>query len=84
MFVALDDFIRGLELLIVLVLNAERFPDVVDDLLIRRRIVAAWRLVARKIRLLPIRVHVAASNRRRDPGIFLQRLCEFDAAGARR
>jgi hypothetical protein len=45
-FVASGDFVGGLELLVVVVLHAERFADVVDAILIGRRVVAAGGLVA--------------------------------------
>src|SRR5579872_5862676 len=38
--VALDDFLAALQFFVVLILNAERTPDVVDDLRVGGRVVA--------------------------------------------
>ena len=43
---------RRLQLLVVLVFDAQRLADVVDDVLIRRRVVAARRFVAAEVRVL--------------------------------
>src|SRR5438128_572254 len=58
--VALDDFVARAQLFVVLVLHAERLSDVVDDVLIGRRIVASGRLFTREVRVLDVPVDVAA------------------------
>ena len=60
--VALDDFVARAQLFVVLVLHAERLSDVVDDVLIGRRIVASGRLFTREVRVLDVHVDVAAGH----------------------
>ena len=57
MLVALADLVARLQLLVVLVFDAERLADVLDDVLIGGGIVAAWRFLAGEY---------ASSIRRRD------------------
>ena len=52
--IAFEDFVAALQFLIVLVLDAERLADVVDAILIGRRIVAARRFVADGVGVLPL------------------------------
>ena len=49
MAIAVRDFVGGLELLVILVLDAERAADIVHAILIRRGIVAAGRLVVNAV-----------------------------------
>src|SRR5581483_6202197 len=60
--VALGDFVGGPELFVVLILHANRAADVVDQILIGRRVVAAGGLVAREVRALEVGVLVAAGQ----------------------
>src|SRR5438093_9313931 len=61
-FVALRDLRLALQLLIVVVLHADRLPDIVDDILIRCRIVAARRFVAYCRGRFPVRIDVASGQ----------------------
>src|SRR4029077_5001080 len=61
-FVALAEFVGGFQLLVVLVLHAERLADVIDDVLIGRRIVATGRFLAGEERVHRIDVRVAAGD----------------------
>ena len=60
--VALDDFVARLQLLVVLVFHAERLADVVDDVLVGGRIVAAWRFLTGEIRVLDVDVGIAGGE----------------------
>ena len=62
MLVALGHFVGRLQLFVVRVLDAERFADVVDDVLIGRRVVAAGRFLAGEERVLDVDVDVAAGD----------------------
>src|SRR6187455_1375472 len=62
MSVTLRDFVAALQLLIVLVLDAERAADVVHAVLIGRRIVSARRLVTHGVRVLPLGVHITGGE----------------------
>ena len=62
--VALGDLVGGLQLLVVLVGDAERLADVVDAVLIGRRVVAAGGFVADGVGVFPVRVDVPAGQRR--------------------
>ena len=63
--------------------DAERRADVVDDVLVRRRVVAAGGLVADRVGVFPVRVHVAAGHRGAGLGVLLLGLAERRAAAAR-
>ena len=60
MLVALGDLRLALQFLVVLVLDANGAADVVDDVLIRCRVVAARCFVAYAVGRFPIRVDVAS------------------------
>ena len=62
MSVSLCDFVAALQLLIVLILNAERASDVVHTILIWSGIVSARRFVAYGVRILPLGVHIAGGE----------------------
>ena len=64
MLVALGDLVGRLQLFVVLVLDAERLADVVDAILVGRRVVAAGRFVADGVGVFPARVDVAAGELR--------------------
>src|SRR5262249_26638559 len=83
MFVALADFVARAQLLVILILNPQRFPDVLDDLLIRRRIVAAWGLIAAEVGLFEVGVEVAAGNAGHAP-MLSQVVRELFMTGSRR
>src|SRR4029079_3717364 len=72
-----------LELFVVLVLDAERAADIVHAILIRRRVVAAWRFVAYRVGVFPVSIHVAARHRRARLRMLALRLTQLGAAGAR-
>ena len=72
--IALDDFVGPFELLVVLVFDAERAPDVVDAVLVGCRIVSTWRLVAYRVRVFPAGVDVAAGQRRARLRVFCLRV----------
>src|SRR5215204_4376849 len=61
--IALDDLVGRLQLFVVLILDAEGAADVVDAILIGRRVVAARGFVADRVGVFPVRVHVAAGHR---------------------
>lgn len=73
MSVPLGDFVAALQLLIVLVLDAERAADVVHPILIGRGIVSARRFVAHGVRVLPLGVHITG----REPGAAFVVFLEF-------
>src|SRR5688572_7614625 len=54
LLVAIADLLLALQLLVVLVLDAERLTDVVDDVLVRGRVVAAGRFVANRVGRFPV------------------------------
>src|SRR3972149_788096 len=62
LLVALLDLRLALQLLVVLVLHTDRLADVVDDVLVGGRVVAARRLVAGAVRRLPVGVDAAAGQ----------------------
>ena len=64
MLVAFFQLRRALQLLVVFVLQAERPPDLIDDVLVRCRVVAAGRFVARAVGRLPVRVEIPTCQRR--------------------
>jgi hypothetical protein len=72
--IALGDLVGAFQLLVVLVLYAERLADIVDAILIRRRIVAARRFVADGVRILPVRIDVASRQIGADLVVFAARL----------
>ena len=82
--VALFELRRALQLLIVFVLHAKRPSNLVDDVLVGRRVVAARRLVARAVGRLPVRVQVAARQRRAGFRVFRQVLLDSCLPGASR
>ena len=59
MLVALGNLFAALELLVVRVFDPERATDFIDAILIRRRIVAAWRFITNGISILPARIWIA-------------------------
>src|SRR6478672_7732077 len=81
--VAVGDLVRPLELLVVLVLDAERAADVVHAILVRRRVVAAGRFVAYRVGIFPVGIHVAAGHRGTRLRVLALRLTQLGAAGAR-
>jgi hypothetical protein len=64
MLVALGDFVRSLERLVVLILVAEGAADLVDDILVGRGVVAARGLVADAVGRFPVGIDVAAGQAR--------------------
>src|SRR5262245_58467714 len=78
--VTLSEFVAGFQLLVVLVLHAERLADVVDDVLIGRRVVAAGRFLAGEERVHRIDIRVAAGDIYH-PAAFAQLFGDFGAAG---
>ena len=71
--VPLGDFVAALQLLIVLVLNAERAADVIHAILIGCGIVAPRRFIADCVRVLPLGVHITC----REPGAAFVVFLEF-------
>src|SRR5689334_14856022 len=69
--VALGDLVGALQLLVVVVFDAEGVADFVDAILVRRRVVAARGFVAARVGLFPVRVHVAAGQSRARLGVRL-------------
>jgi hypothetical protein len=72
--IALGDLVGAFQLLVVLVLDAERLADIVHPILIRRRIVAARRFVADGIRILPVGIDVPSRQIGADLIVFAARL----------
>src|SRR5213079_2565244 len=66
--------------LVVLVLHADRFTDVVDDVLVGRRVVAAGRFVANGGRGFPIGIDVAGGQGRARLVVLVQPLGHLPAA----
>jgi hypothetical protein len=58
--IALTDLVGAFQFLVVVVLDAQRLADVVHPILIGRRVVAARRFVADRIRIFPVRIDVAS------------------------
>lgn len=79
--VALGELLARTELFVVLIRHAQGPPDVFDNLLIRRRIIAAGRFVAAEIRVLPVGVDVAPRDRRRHAAVPLQVFGQLLSAG---
>jgi hypothetical protein len=84
MFVSLGDLPRAFQLLVVLILDADGAADVVDDVLIGRRVVAARSFVADAVGRLPIGVDVAAGHRRTGLGVLRVLLEKLATPRARR
>ena len=72
MAIAIRDLRATLELLVVVVLDAERAADVVDDVLIGRRVVAARGFVADRFGGFPIGVDITGGERRAAAGVLRQ------------
>ena len=81
MLVAVGDLIAAAQFLVVLILHAERLADVVDDVLVRRRVVAARCLVAGEVGVLDVGVDIAAGDGRRHGGVVGPMLGDFVATG---
>jgi hypothetical protein len=62
MAVALGYLVPAFELLVVCVLNPERLPDIVDAILIGRRVVSARSFVAHGIGVLPFGIDVTGGE----------------------
>jgi hypothetical protein len=82
--IALDDLVAALELFVVVVVDAQRLADLVDAILIRRRVVAARRFVADGVGVLPVRVDVAGRQGWAGLGVLGQLVLELFAAGTGR
>src|SRR5205085_4733287 len=76
------DLGRALQLLAVLVVDAERLADLVDDVLVGRRIVAARGLVAAAVSRLPVGIDVARGDGRAGLVRFADVLQQLLAPGA--
>ena len=79
--IAFGDFVGGLQLFAVFVLDAQRLADVVHSILIRRGIVAAGGFVAHRIGVFPVGVHVTGRQDRARLGVLPTRLLELAPAG---
>src|SRR5206468_3881653 len=80
--VALSDFVGGFQLLVVLVLHAQRLANVVDDVLIGGGVIAAWRFFAGEERVDGIDVRIAGGEIFH-PAPFAQVFSDFGAVRAR-
>src|SRR4030095_15058131 len=69
MAVPLEHFLAAAQFFIVLILDAHRLADVVDAILIGRRIVTAGCFVADRVGVLPARVNVARAERQAVVGV---------------
>jgi len=74
MFVALDDLVARTQLFIVLIFNPQRSTDLLDDLLVRRGIVATRGFLAAEVRAFEVNVHIAAGDGGRHAGVLLPRV----------
>src|SRR2546425_4766747 len=62
--IAFDDLLLALELFVVLVFHADRLADIVDDVLVGRRIVAARRFIADAVGGFPVGIDIAGRQGR--------------------
>src|SRR5206468_13020877 len=81
--VALDQLLACFQRLVIIVLNAQRLADVVDDVLIGRRVVATWGLLAGEVSVVDVHVDVAGGDVGRHSAVIAQGLFDFGAPGAR-
>src|SRR5687768_10941073 len=79
--VALDDLVGPLELLVVVVGDAERLADVVDAILVGGGVVAARRFIPHRVGFLPVGVDVAAGDCRAGLGVLVDGVLHVPAAG---
>ena len=75
------DLVGAFQLLVVVVFKAERAADFIHDILIRRRIVSARRLVSRAVGRFPVRVDIPGGEDRPRLVVFAEVL--FAAPGPR-
>jgi hypothetical protein len=71
------------ELFGVLILDADSSPDVIHNILVGSRVVAAWRFIADGRGRLPVGIHIAAGHFGTGIGKFLRVMMEPRAARAR-
>src|SRR5262245_4299403 len=76
MLIAIGDLICRLELLVVFVGHAERLADIVDAILVWRRVVASGRLVSHRISIFPVGVDITAGHDRAGLGVIRLGLLE--------
>jgi len=74
MFVAIADLVRASEFFVVLVADPERLADLFDDVLAGRRVVTPWCLIAGRVGTRPVRIDVAACERRASFGVIVAAL----------
>jgi hypothetical protein len=84
MTIALDDLLAALELLGIVVGDAERLADVVDPILVGRRVVSAGCLVADRIGIVPTGVDVARGQFGSGFGVVGEPFLELLATGSNR
>src|SRR4029078_2954244 len=84
MGVALGDLLLALQLLVVLVLDADGLADVVDDVLVGCGMVAAGRFVADAVGRLPVGIDVAGGHGRTRFGVLGELVLHAAAAAADR
>ena len=83
MFVALEELFLAFELLVVVVLHADGFADVVHDVLIGCGIVPARGFIADAVCRLPIGIDVAARHRGAGLSVLCKPLQQFASSRPR-
>ncbi len=82
MSIALADLVGAAQFLVVVVVDAKRFADVIDPILIGCRIVAAGCFVSDGVGVVPPRIDITAGEGRTCFGVLAQQLLEFLPARA--
>jgi hypothetical protein len=62
--IAFGQFVAALQFFVVVGLNPYRLADLVDDVLIRRRVIAAGCFVADRFGIFPVGVDIASGHGR--------------------
>ncbi len=81
--IAIGDLVAALQLFVVLVLDTQRASDFIDDILIRRRVVAAGSLVTRGVGRFPIGIDIARGQRGARRGVAFEFLPQLVASRLR-
>lgn len=80
MAIAVGDLFTALQFLVILVLDAEGAADVVDDVLIRSRVVAARRFIADRFGGLPVGIDITRRESGAGAGVLGELFLQLGAA----